>query len=218
MSIYSQILYEVKQFNAVLILVTKTKGNDVIKEYYELGHRDFGENKVQELLPKYENLPKDINWHFIGHLQKNKVKHIAPFIHLIHSVDSFELLYEINEKAFRNNRVIDVLLEIKIASEFTKFGISETDCISILTNPEFKKMNNIRIRGLMGMASFVDSEVTIREEFGRLKSFFVTLRSGYMSNSKCFDILSMGMSGDYKFALETGSTMVRIGSLILGER
>lgn len=217
MSIYLQISDEVKKHKATLVLVTKTKAPEIIKEFYDLGHRDFGENKVQELVPKHELLPKDIRWHFIGHLQKNKVKYIAPFVNLIHSVDSLELLEEINERASKNNRVIDVLLEIKIAAEYTKFGLTEAECISILQNPTIKNLENIRLRGLMGMASFTESTEKVTREFQKLKTFFDKVRSDFIINPDDFNILSMGMSGDYEIALKEGSTMVRIGSLILGE-
>lgn len=218
MDIFTQISSEIKEFNSTLVLVTKTKSSELISEYYSMGHRDFGENKVQELLPKFETLPKDIRWHFIGHLQKNKVKYIAPFVHLIHSVDSLELLEEINDKALKNNRIIDVLLEIKIATEYTKYGLSEIECIDLLEHPIQKSFQNIRIIGLMGMASFIDDCEKIQKEFKSLKILFDNLKSRFFSDSDDFRELSMGMSGDYKIALDCGSTMVRIGSLILGNR
>lgn len=218
MDIFAQISSEIKEFNSTLVLVTKTKSVELISEYYDRGHRDFGENKVQELLPKYDTLPKDIRWHFIGHLQKNKVKYIAPFVSLIHSVDSLELLEEINDRGLKNERIIDVLLEIKIADEFTKYGLSEEECVDITANPVLKTLQNIRIKGLMGMASFVDDKKTIKKEFESLKDFYVKLKSRFFLDSEEFCELSMGMSGDYKIALDCGSTMVRIGSLILGSR
>ncbi len=218
MDIFAQISSEIKEFNSTLVVVTKTKSVELISEYYDRGHRDFGENKVQELLPKYDTLPKDIRWHFIGHLQKNKVKYIAPFVNLIHSVDSLELLEEINDRGLKNERIIDVLLEIKIADEFTKYGLSEEECVDLIANPVLKTFHNIRIKGLMGMASFVDDEKTIKKEFESLKDFYVKLKSRFFSDSDEFCELSMGMSGDYKIALDCGSTMVRIGSLILGSR
>lgn len=218
MDIFAQISSEIKEFNSTLVLVTKTKSAELISEYYNRGHRDFGENKVQELLPKYDTLPKDIRWHFIGHLQKNKVKYIAPFVNLIHSVDSLELLEEINDRGLKNERIIGVLLEIKIADEFTKYGLSEEECVDLIANPVLKTFHNIRIKGLMGMASFVDDEKTIKKEFESLKDLYVKLKSRFFSDSDEFCELSMGMSGDYKIALDCGSTMVRIGSLILGSR
>lgn len=218
MDIFDQISSEIKEFNSTLVLVTKTKSSELISEYYSRGHIDFGENKVQELLPKFETLPKDIRWHFIGHLQKNKVKYIAAFVHLIHSVDSLELLEEINDKALKNNRIIDVLLEIKIATEYTKYGLSEIECIDLLESQIQKSFQNIRIIGLMGMASFIDDAEKIYKEFKSLKILFDNLKSRFFSDSDDFRELSMGMSGDYKIALDCGSTMVRIGSLILGNR
>lgn len=218
MDIFTQISSEIKKYNSYLVLVTKTKSAELISEYYARGHRDFGENKVQELVPKYETLPKDIKWHFIGHLQKNKVKYIAPFVSLIHSVDSLELLEEINDKAMKNDRIIDILLEIKIASEFTKYGLSEDECIDLLENQVQKTLHNIRITGLMGMASFSDDEEMIKKEFISLKLLFDKLKSRFFTDSEEFREISMGMSGDYKIALECGATIVRIGSLILGSR
>lgn len=218
MDIYRKILNEIKQRHAALVLVTKTKGIDVISEFYNMGHRDFGENKVQELMSKYEALPKNINWHFIGHLQKNKVKYISPFISLIHSVDSLELLSEINERALKNNRTIDILFEIKIAAEQTKYGLSMDNCLDLLENPLLKTLKNVRICGLMGMATYTDAIETVSDEFHNLKMFFDHLKNKYFSDQESFSELSMGMSGDYHLALDEGSTMVRIGSLILGER
>lgn len=199
---------------ATLVAVSKTKPVEDIQALYNLGQRDFGENYVQEMVDKYEALPKDIHWHFIGHLQSNKVKYIAPFVHLIHGVDSESLLKEINKQAAKNNRVIDCLLQVHIAQEETKFGfgIDELHGLSRLHGLE-----NIKIVGLMGMASFTDDESKIREEFRLLKSAFDTNAQFSIFNSQ-FSILSMGMSADYKIALEEGSNMVRIGSLLFGER
>lgn len=218
MDIYEKILYEIKMHKANLVLVTKTKGTDVISEFYDKGHRDFGENKVQELVLKYEEMPKDIRWHFIGHLQKNKVKYITPFISVIHSVDSFELLKTINESALKYERIIDVLLEMKIAAEETKYGLSGEDIRKILENPQLKSFKNVRICGMMGMATYTDSIEIIAREFEYLKTFFDQVKNNYFREEASFSELSMGMSGDYKIALGQGSTMVRIGSLILGER
>lgn len=218
MNIYNEILEELSIYNAKLVLVSKTKPEDQIQYFYNLGQKDFGENRVQEMATKYEKLPKDIKWHQIGHLQKNKVKYIAPFVHLIHSVDSLDLLKEIDKRAKSNNRVIDVLLQIKIAQEYTKFGMSKEDCISMLENDEINNLNNIRIYGLMGMATFTNDENQIRKEFKSLKDFQSELKSKFFTGDDHFKELSMGMSGDYKLALEEGATMVRIGSLIMGSR
>lgn len=218
MSIYHDILKELSSYNAKLVLVSKTKPIEQILEYYNMGQRDFGENRVQEMVAKHEALPKDILWHQIGHLQKNKVKYIAPFVHLIHSVDSFDLLKEINKRAKSNNRTIDVLLQIKIALEDTKFGLSQEDCIALLNNKELDTFQNIRICGLMGMATFTNDEEEITREFKTLKAFHLRLKSEYFSTNDYFKEISMGMSSDYKLALKHGATMVRIGSLIMGSR
>ena len=218
MNIYNEILEELSLYNAKLVLVSKTKPVDQILEFYNLGQRDFGENRVQEMAAKHEELPNDILWHQIGHLQKNKVKYIAPFVHLIHSVDSLDLLKEINKRAKSNNRTIDVLLQIKIALEDTKFGLSQEDCIFLLNNKELNTLQNIRICGLMGMATFTDDEDEILREFKSLKDFHSKLKSEYFSDNDYFKELSMGMSSDYNLALREGATMVRIGSLIMGSR
>ncbi len=205
---------ELKEKNVALVAVSKTKPAKVLMELYQRGQKDFGENFVQELLQKEKELPKDIRWHFIGHLQTNKVKQIAPFIHLIHSVDSFKLLTEINKQAEKNDSVIDCLLQIYIATEETKFGLNEEELNSIIQQFDNSQMKNVRIVGLMGMASFTDDENKIRKEFKHLKSLFDKFS---IVNSQ-FSILSMGMSSDYKIAIEEGSTMVRIGSLLFGKR
>lgn len=197
-----------------LVAVSKTKPNEDILEAYNVGHRVFGENKVQELAEKHETLPKDIEWHMIGHLQRNKVKYIAPFVHLIHGVDSFKLLKEINKRAFQNNRTINCLLQIHIAQEQTKFGFSEEEVIALLNSQEYKELTNVKIVGLMGMATFTDDETQIRNEFKSLKQLFDKLSTFNLQ----FTTLSMGMSGDYQIAIEEGSTMVRVGSSIFGER
>jgi PLP dependent protein len=200
-----------------LVAVSKTKPVEDIKELYDIGHRDFGENYVQELVDKESVLPKDIRWHFIGHLQSNKVKYIAPFVHLIHGVDSLKLLTEINKQAARNNRVIDVLLQVYIAREETKFGLNEEELNLIISGFENLKMVNVRIGGLMGMASFTDDRDKVKAEFHYLKTIFNKFATLSTANLQ-LSTLSMGMSGDYKIAIEEGSNMVRIGSLLFGER
>jgi PLP dependent protein len=195
---------------AILIAVSKTKPIEDIQALYNVGQRDFGENYVQELVDKEAALPKDIHWHFIGHLQSNKVKYIAPFVHLIHGVDSVSLLQEINKQAAKNNKVISCLLQVHIASEETKFGFNENE----LANVQMNNYPNVQIKGLMGMASFSNDEALISSEFKLLKSLFNKLSTIIHQPST----LSMGMSGDYKLAIEEGSNMVRIGSLLFGER
>ncbi|MEI6866667.1 YggS family pyridoxal phosphate-dependent enzyme [Flavicella sp.] len=195
--------------NVTLVAVSKTKPNSAIEEAYIAGQRIFGENKVQELVGKKALLPKDIQWHLIGHLQKNKVKYIASFISLIHGVDSFETLKEIDKQAKKHNRIIDCLLQVKIAVEDSKFGMEIIDVKSILTSEKLDTMKNVNIVGLMGMASFTDNSRQVINEFKSLKIFF---------DSTKLTTLSMGMSGDYKLAIEEGSTMVRIGSAIFGSR
>ena len=197
-----------------LVAVSKTKPIELIKEAYNAGQRNFGENYIQELEDKHKLLPTDINWHAIGHLQSNKVKYIAPFVHLIHAVDSLKLLREIDKQALKNNRVIDCLLQIHIAKEDTKFGFSFEECEHLFQQDEFKGLKNIRITGFMGMATNTDDETQIRNEFRSLKDFF----SQFSTLNSQFSILSMGMSADYKIAIEEGSTMIRIGSSIFGER
>lgn len=197
-----------------LIAVSKTKTNEQILEAYNAGQRDFGENRVQEIVPKYEALPKDIRWHLIGHLQTNKVKYIAPFVHLIHSVDSESLLAEINKQAAKHNRIIPVLLQIFIAQEETKFGFSFEEAGALISASPEIKYPNIRINGLMGMATNTDDQNQIRSEFKTLKQFFTTLGT---KNAE-LKTLSMGMSSDWKIAVEEGSTMIRVGSSIFGER
>ena len=199
--------------NATLVAVSKTKPAEAVMELYRVGHLDFGENKVQELLAKYEALPKDIRWHLIGHLQRNKVKYIAPFVHLIHSVDSENLLREIDKQAAKNERRISCLIQIHIAEEESKFGMSEEEAEQILKNHK-TDYPNVEIQGLMGMATFTEDENRIRKEFKYLKSLFDQFK---IQNSE-IRILSMGMSGDYKIALEEGSNMIRVGSSIFGER
>ncbi len=197
-----------------LIAVSKTKPAEQIMEAYNAGQRDFGENKVQEMVSKYEQLPKDIRWHQIGHLQTNKVKYIAPFVHLIHSVDSLKLLKEINKRALQNNRSISVLLQIHIAREDSKFGLSFEQARELLNSDAVKQLSNIKIAGLMGMATHTADTTVIEQEFARLHRFFIELQQQYQR----FEILSMGMSGDYPLALKNGSNMIRVGSAIFGER
>lgn len=202
--------------NVTLVAVSKTKPIEALEEAYRAGQRHFGENIVQELVAKYEKLPKDINWHLIGHLQTNKVKYVAPFVYLIHAVDSEKLLLEIDKQAHKNNRIIDVLLQFHIAQEDTKFGLSMDECKLLIKNST--SFLNTRIIGVMGMASFVDDEDQIRNEFKTLRNIFNELKSEYFGDVPFFSTISMGMSGDYSLAIEEGSTMVRVGSAIFGTR
>jgi len=204
--------------NSKLVAISKTKPVELILEAYNHGQKVFGENKVQDLVAKYEVLPKDIEWHMVGTLQTNKVKYIVPFIHLIHSVDSLKLAIEINKQALKNNRVIDVLLEIYIAAETSKSGFSEEELIDHLDIKAFDALKNIRIVGLMGMATNTKSQILIKNEFTGLKRFFDELKSTYFKNNTEFKELSMGMSSDYQIALECGATIIRVGSAIFGER
>ncbi len=201
-----------------LIAVSKTYPNEAVLEAYTAGQRIFGENKVQELVPKYEALPKDIEWHLIGHLQSNKVKYIASFVHLIHSVDSLKLLKEINKEAAKNNRVINILLQIYIADETTKFGLDFEEAEMILQSEELKSYRNIKIIGFMGMATNTEVQEKIRSEFRSLKTFFDSCKRKFSSANIDLKEISMGMSSDYKIAVEEGSTMVRVGSSIFGKR
>jgi len=200
-----------------LIAVSKTKPNSAILEAYNAGQRAFGENKIQEMAEKHELLPKDIEWHMIGHLQSNKVKYMASFVHLIHGVDSFKKLKEINKQALKHNRIINCLLQLKIASEDTKFGMSIAEIESLLNSEELKNLKNIQITGFMGMASFTNDQDIIRTEFKSLKTTSELLKK-YTTFNFNPTILSMGMSGDYQIAIEEGSTMVRVGSAIFGIR
>ncbi len=204
--------------DVVLVAVSKTKPASLIQEAYDAGQRVFGENKVQELVDKWEVLPKDIEWHLIGHLQSNKVKYIAPFVSLIHSVDSFKLLQEINKQGEKNNRVIPCLLQFHIAQEETKFGLSFEEAEEILQSREFVEMHHVSITGLMGMASFTEDEEQIRDEFRNLNNYFMILKSNYFKYNPDFKVLSMGMSGDYALAIEEGSNMIRVGSSLFGSR
>ncbi len=201
-----------------LLAVSKTKPAELLMEAYNHGQRAFGENKVQEMVQKFEELPKDIEWHFIGHMQTNKVKYIAPFVHLIHGVDSFKLLKTINTEARKINRIIPCLLQFHIAEEETKFGLSLTEAEEMLISNEFSQLRNVQISGVMGMATYTDDEAQIRKEFANLRTYFESLKSAYFAESPDFKEISMGMSGDYLIAVEEGSTIVRIGSTIFGER
>lgn len=203
--------------NVTLVAVSKTKPTEAISEAYAAGQKDFGENYVQELCDKHEQLPKDIRWHFIGHLQSNKVKYIAPFVYLIHGIDSFRLLEEVNKQAAKNNRVIDCLLQVYIATEETKFGLDFGECESILNSEALEKLSHVKIVGFMAMASNTEDENQIRKEFKSLKTFSDSL-STLQNKSFSIKYLSFGMSSDYKIAIEEGSNMIRIGSSIFGER
>ncbi len=200
--------------DVTLVAVSKTKPVSDLMEAYHAGQRVFGENKIQEMEAKWQEMPEDVEWHMIGHVQRNKVKYMAPFVSLIHAVDSLKLLKEINKEAIKNNRTINCLLQIKIAEEESKFGMDEADAASLLASEAFKKLQNIKIVGLMGMATFTDDERQISEEFQKLKDVF----EKFKIQDPRFEILSMGMSGDYKIAIEHGSNMVRVGSAIFGER
>lgn len=214
-------LQEIKQSlpkNVVLVAISKTHPVDVVMEAYNAGQRVFGENKVQEMVSKYELMPKDIEWHLVGHLQTNKVKYITHFVSLIHSVDSLKLLSMINKEAEKVGRVIDCLLQVYIATEETKFGLSADELDEILRSSEYQQMKNVRVVGLMGMASFSDDEEKVKSEFHYLSDLFNRLKNTYFKDEKSFKNLSMGMSSDYQIAIEEGSTMVRIGSSIFGSR
>lgn len=215
MSTYESIIKELEPYNATLVAVSKTKPNQEIQKIYNLGQRDFGENRVQEMIDKHEALPKDIKWHLIGHLQSKKVKNIISFVDYIHSVDSFSLLDEIEKRAQKEERKINILLQIKIAEEDSKYGF---DFNELFENLELSKYESLSINGVMGMATFTENIDQVREEFRLLKSYFNLLKEKYFYDKESFTEISMGMSGDYKIALDEGSTMVRIGSLIFGER
>lgn len=204
--------------HVTLVAVSKTKPVADLMEAYNAGQRIFGENKVQEMVAKWEEMPKDIQWHMIGHVQTNKVKYMAPFVSLIHGVDSLKLLAEINRQAARYRKVIDCLLQVHIAEEETKFGLSEKELNELLASDEFKQMQNIRITGLMGMATFTDDEAQIKKEFTHLKTIFDGLSENLSTVNCQLATVSMGMSGDYPIAIACGSNMVRIGSSIFGSR
>lgn len=209
---YQKIISELRANNVLLVAVSKTKPVEDIKTLYDIGQKEFGENYVQELIEKESVLPKDILWHFIGHLQSNKVKYIAPFVHLIHGIDSLKLLKEVDKQAAKHNRVIDCLLQVHIAEEETKFGFDESELNGLSSG--LNELKNVRVVGLMGMSSFSEDKEKIRSEFKKLKSIFDRL----ITYNLQFTTLSMGMSGDYTIAIEEGSNVVRIGSLLFGAR
>lgn len=201
-----------------LVAVSKTKPLELLQEAYTAGQRHFGENRVQELVEKYEALPKDICWHMIGHLQSKKVKYIAPFVHLIHGVDSLKLLEEINKQAHKNNRIIDCLLQFHIANEETKYGFSYEEALALVESETFFLLKNVRIVGVMGMATFTEDDNRVRQEFATLTNYFSLFKNNQFKFAPYFKEISMGMSGDYLIAIEEGSTMVRVGSSIFGGR
>ncbi|MFK8056654.1 MAG: YggS family pyridoxal phosphate-dependent enzyme [Saprospiraceae bacterium] len=215
---YKTILQEATASDATLVAVSKRKPNEAIMELYEQGHRDFGENYVQELVDKYEALPKDINWHFIGTLQRNKVKYITPFVHLIHGVDSLKLMTEINKRGQQNGRIIDVLLQVDVTSEETKHGFTPTELVETMESNDIHRLAWARPSGIMGMASNTSDKVQLGDEFKQLKELFDTVRVKYYDRRPDWNHLSMGMSGDYQLALKQGSSMLRVGSLIFGAR
>lgn len=214
----SEIKSKLTGTNTRLIAVSKTKPNDAILDAYSAGQRIFGENKVQEMTSKFESLPKDIEWHMIGHLQRNKVKYIIPYVHLIHSVDSLRLLEEINKVSLKNNKTTDCLLQIHIAEEETKFGFDENDLLELLNLDSFQKLQNIKIKGLMGMATNTENEDQIRKEFRSLNELFKRIKGAFSLPNCDFTEISMGMSGDYEIAMQEGSTLIRVGSSIFGSR
>jgi pyridoxal phosphate enzyme (YggS family) len=201
-----------------IVAVSKTVPEADLLEAYHCNHRIFGENRVQELVRRYSNLPRDIEWHMIGHLQTNKIKYIAPFIAMIHSVDNLNLLSVINQEALKNNRIIRCLLQIRIAKEETKYGLSPDSAVELLSAPGFQTLSNVRICGLMGMATFTEDTALIRSEFRFLAGLFKQLKADYFRADESFSELSMGMSGDYPIAVEEGATLLRIGTLIFGQR
>ena len=213
----STILEELNSSHTHLVAVSKTHSNEKILALYEEGQRDFGENKVQELGDKYDTLPKDIRWHFIGHLQTNKIKYIAPYIHLVHSIDSRKVLKELNKRALQNDRQINGLLQFKIAKEDSKYGLTVEEGKTILEEA-YTDMEGVNIVGVMGMATFTYDQEQVRQEFRQLKAIFDQLKENYFSDDPHFKEISMGMSGDYPIAIEEGSTMVRVGSLLFGNR
>ena len=216
MSLYQSLNKELHSKNVSLVAVSKTKPVSLIQQLYDQGQRIFGENRVNELVEKYNTLPKDIEWHMIGHLQKNKVKYLASFISLIHSVDNFELAKIINKEAVKNERVIDILLQLKIAKEDAKTGFEFDELKKVL--PDILSLPSVNVIGVMGMGTFTDDENVTHSEFRMLKSYFEELRDDFLKETPTFAEISMGMSGDYKIAMEYGTTMVRIGSLLFGER
>ncbi len=210
---------QITAYSCQLIAVSKTKPVSMLMEAYEAGVRDFGENKVQELTDKYDAMPKDIRWHMIGHLQRNKVKYIVPFVHLIHAVDSYRLLQEIDKQAQKIDKVVDCLLQVHIAREEEKFGFSEEELLDMLNNQDIAKFKQVRVLGLMGMATFTDNQVQVRREFAYLKQLFERIKSkADLPDNIQMQVLSMGMSSDFQIALEESSTMIRIGTTIFGSR
>jgi pyridoxal phosphate enzyme (YggS family) len=212
--IFDTILGQLSPYRARLVAVSKTKPDSAVMALYSRGQRKFGENKVQELAPKYERLPKDIEWHMIGHLQRNKVRYIAPFVAMIESVDSLELLLEINKQGLKCDRAIPCLLQFHIAREETKFGLSLEEATAILRSEDYRKCRNVQVAGVMGMASFTENEAQVRQEFSQLREIFQTLKAGFFPDDPAFCEISMGMSSDYPVALEEGATLVRIGTLL----
>lgn len=201
-----------------LVAVSKTHPVSLIQEAYDCGQRDFGENKVQEMSEKAQALPKDIRWHMIGHLQTNKVKYIVPFVHLIHSVDTPKLLLTIDKEAKKNGRVVDCLFQVHVAAELTKFGFAPEELLQYLDSGEFRELSNVRLRGLMAMATNTEDRAQVAAEFERAHDIFCDVRERYFAGEDCFSLLSMGMSGDYDIAVLHGSNIVRVGSLIFGQR
>jgi len=217
-TIYQDLLKELENTAVTLVAVSKTKPIEDIQELYALGHRDFGENYVQEIQEKYPVLPNDIRWHFIGHVQSNKVKFIAPYVYMIHGVDSFKLLQEINKQALKNNRIIRCLLQIHIAEEETKFGLNEEELFELLNNFNNGDLKNVMICGLMAMASFTEDFNIVRREFKSVKLMFDKAKEVYFKSIDDFSSISMGMSNDYKIAIEEGSNIIRVGSKLFGNR
>ena len=215
--VYNQIVQNIPD-HVQLVAVSKLKPASEVMAAYELGQRHFGENWAQELKEKHEQLPKDIQWHFIGHLQTNKIKYIIPYVHLIHSIDSFRLLQEVNRQAMRHERVVSCLLQFHIATEETKFGFSLEECLQMLQSPEFTTLHNVEICGVMGMASLTNDIQQIHQEFRTLHEYFDVLKNNYFAENQNFKEISMGMTDDYSIAIEEGSTIIRVGSAIFGER
>ncbi|MCR5114252.1 MAG: YggS family pyridoxal phosphate-dependent enzyme [Bacteroidales bacterium] len=215
--VYQQILKSLPA-SVRLIAVSKLKPASEVEAAYALGQRDFGENWAQELKEKHLQLPEDIRWHFIGHLQTNKIKFIIPYVHLIHSIDSFHLLQEVNKQAEKCGRVVKCLLQFHIATEETKFGFAMDECQEMMRHPAYQRMRNVEICGVMGMASLTSDSAQVHREFHQLKDYFVQLKENYFIDQESFKEISMGMSGDYPIAIEEGSTMIRVGSAIFGAR
>ena len=214
---YQEILREIPE-NVRLVAVSKLHPASEVEAAYALGQRDFGENWAQEMREKHEILPQNIRWHFIGHLQTNKIKYIIPYVHLIHSIDSFKLLQEVDRQAAKHNRTVGCLLQFHVATEETKSGFMMDECEAMLQSPEFAALKNVEIKGVMGMASLTDDTAQVRREFRTLRTFFEKLKTEYFSENPDFKELSMGMTSDYRIAIEEGSTMIRVGSAIFGAR